>query len=77
MAATVIALDRTKPYGHIVGTVDGFESARYFQDGRYFDPQGTLLGSDAPIVVAPIVPPLTKRVRHPASDPLMDLLDDG
>jgi hypothetical protein len=64
---TAIKLDRTKPFGEIIGSTDG---ARYDQDGRVFGADGNLLNTPEQPAQNVIINELIKRKpgRPPKND---------
>ena len=41
---SAVFFDKSKPYGDVSGEIEGMPSARYFQGGHYFNPQGEKVG---------------------------------
>lgn len=55
-------LDKSRPFGEIIGSPAGMPTARFDQDGLYFDGQGNLLpGQDVPEPESTVEPEPTTR----------------
>lgn len=82
MALNDKRLDKKRPYGDVVGQVEGIVGARYSQDNCLFDAAGVLIHSfdpePAPVVeaapvaeVAPPAPPAPKTSKKDKNQPVL------